>query len=247
MRPPSSARHPARRFVPRVENLETRCLLSAVVTESAGVLRVVGNNRRDVIEILDNGGTAPGSVTVICNGRTTTSSGPIGDIRVNTNGGNDVVIYGLTGSLAQHLTRGLHIDTGAGNDRFTAFLATGLQAKSFLDLNVNTGPGDDVIQVNAPANVDVPAGATLRIFLQGGDDADRLGIHYEGQVQGRLLSRAEGNPGMDQLLGDYHFAPGSTGFAAAELRGGTNIDHLQLYMRKDNPADPLTISGLIDG
>jgi hypothetical protein len=235
------------RFFPRLDALETRCVPACHLSEKFGVLSVVGDDARNVIQFTDTGSTDPGSVTVTCGNTTLSSTSVIHDIRVQGRGGNDRVIYNLTGDLAHGVLRGLHIDLGAGNDTFQANLSAGLQARAFIDLNVDGGPGNDTLRLSTPVPGTVAPGATLRLFLVGGDDADHIAAVYRGQVNGRLLFRAEGNPGPDQVAGDFTLLSGSTGFAHTEVRGGTNIDNLTLLVRKENPADPVTVDGLADG
>jgi hypothetical protein len=235
------------RFLPRLEVLETRCAPACHLSEKLGVLSVVGDNARNVIQITDNGGTAAGSVTVTCGNTTLVSTNTIHDIRVQGGGGNDRVTYNLTGDLAPRLYRGLHIDLGMGNDTFQANLAGGVEARGFLDLNVDGGPGNDSLRLKTPTPGAVAAGAILRLDFVAGDDADHVAVGYQGQVVGKLLFLAEGNPGPDRMAADFTLLSGSTGYSGTTLRGGSNIDNLSLLVHKENPADPVTVYALADG
>src|SRR5258707_1273716 len=116
-----------RRFIPRLDSLETRCVPACQLSEKLGVVSIVGDNARNLIQITDNGATDPGSVTVTCGKTTLISTNTIHDILVQGRGGNDRVVYNLTGDLAAKLNRGLHVDLGTGNDTFQANLAGGVQ------------------------------------------------------------------------------------------------------------------------
>jgi hypothetical protein len=216
------------------------------VIESGNVLSIRGNRGRHVIQITDNGGRDPGSLTVTCDGVTTLSAGTITELRVNTGGGRDSVVYNLTGALASRLSRNLDISLGDGNDSFVANLAGNIPAGATLNMNVDGGPGNDKILVNAPS-VNIAPGGTLRLFLVGGDGSDRVTTNYEGVVDGRLLMREEGNPQPDHVSANVTLDSGSTGLAGVEGRGGSNIDVVSVIVRKQNPADPVTIDGIIDG
>jgi hypothetical protein len=61
------------------------------------------------------------------------------------------------------------------------------------------------------------------------------------------LTRLEGNHGQDTLTANYLLLAGSTGRVGADLFGGTNLDHLGLFVRKENPADPVTVSATANG
>src|SRR5262245_878237 len=214
---PRRSTSPVKSFVPRVESLEGRCLPACHVSESAGVLLIQGTNRANAIQITDDGGVSPGSVQVTCGGVTTNSVAAIGQIRVLAHGGKDVVTYSLTGNLAPRLHRGLHVDLGDGRDTFQAFLGAGVQPRGNLNLEADGGTGIDTIRINA-AGVNIDPGATLRVFLVGGEDADRVSLTYQGKVAGQFLFRAEGNGGTDRLTGDVTLLAGSTGLAKTEVR-----------------------------
>src|SRR5262249_27913285 len=93
------------RFVPRLDPLEMRCVPACRITDNLGILTVLGDNARNVIQITDNGQSAPGSVTVTCGTVTHTSTDPVRSIRVQGRGGNDRVTYDLTADFAPKVNR----------------------------------------------------------------------------------------------------------------------------------------------
>jgi len=192
------------------------------------------------------GGRAPGSVSVTANGVTTASAGPITQIRLRSGGGRDLVSYTFTSALAPGVLRMLDVDLGSDRDTFL-FTVAGVQPRANLDVSVNAGPGDDTLRVNATPAADVAPGATFRMGIACGDDADRCTVTYQGKVAGSLLVRVEGNPGMDRVSADFTLLAGSTGLVKTEVRGGTNVDRLGLFVRKQDPADSVSISNLMDG
>src|SRR5947209_1048535 len=121
MRTPSFHRvnRRSRKVTPRLESLEDRCLLACTVSvDSNGVLNITGDDTANSVQINDNGTGTTGNITVICDGMTTTPAAAVTQIKVNTLGGNDTVLYSLTGNLNGQ-TR-LRVDLGTGNDNFAA-------------------------------------------------------------------------------------------------------------------------------
>src|SRR5262249_27781645 len=150
-------------------------------------------------------------------------------------------------------------NTGDGNDNVTATLnADILPGKSML-FTGNGGSGADSMTVNAVNDVDVNAGAALRIKLQGGDspfdvaNQDNLSVSYQGKLDGVLDVDEFGDFGDDNLSTELTLDAGSSGnvgdvaaLGTSLQQGGTNSD-LMRFTVCDNSGGTAAVSALQDG
>lgn len=170
-----------RRFLPRLEVFDDRCLPSVTVSEGSGFLNITSDDQADKIVIKDNGTSAAGAVTVNVNGVDVwTTAEPIGVIQVIGGGGNDNVEYSLSGDL--DVSRTVNAILGAGNDTFTANI-TNLSIASGVKLLINAfgEAGRDTFNLhtqNVTVNTTDPSMA-LEVFLQGGRGRDTFNVNQD--------------------------------------------------------------------
>src|SRR4051794_39325115 len=106
---------------PRLECLETRCVMSASVIEKGTTLLIRGDSRANDIVIQDNGQDSAGNITVILDGVSTTSVGSITRIVVKSGNRDDTVSYQTTGDFSA-ISRDVQVWLGNGSDTFMASL-----------------------------------------------------------------------------------------------------------------------------
>ena len=212
-------------------------------------LVITGDAAGDAVVINDNGagtvwGTATGAGAFSFNG--------IKTIQVNTEDGDDRVVYNLVRDMLPNQQRLVTVGLGnMGNDSFTANLfnpATGegsdLMAASSLIIGVQGGAGDDDLTINAHHDVDVAAGARLKMVLMGQAGNDLIRGYYRGENDGSVSIRDfDGGAGNDIVRGLLQEDVGSTGVNAGTVHGGDGDDQLALMLITQNP--PLL--GLLDG
>ncbi len=131
------------RFLPRLEALEDRNLLSCSVVVNNGILTITGDSAANTVTITDKGTGAPGNVKVVCDGVPTNVMPAIKGIKVNTLDGLDSVRYQLAGNLQAGVAQNVLVNLGSGNDNFVSFFSApgGLLNNSSLGLNVKGGVG----------------------------------------------------------------------------------------------------------
>lgn len=212
-------------------------------------LVVTGDGANDTVILNDNGaGTIYGSAT----GVGAFSVSGIKTIQVNTEGGNDRVVYNLVRNMLPNQQRVLTVGLGnTGNDVFTANLfnprtgvGSDLMAGSALIMGVLGGAGDDRLTIYADHDVDVAAGAKLKMVLFGQDGDDIIRGYYHGENDGAVSIRDfDGGAGDDIIRGYLKEDVGSTGANAGIVHGGDGADQLALILITQNPP----IEGLLDG
>jgi hypothetical protein len=212
-------------------------------------LVVTGDGANDTVVLNDNGaGTIFGTAT----GVGAFSFSGIKTIGVNTEGGNDRVVYNLIRNMLPNQQRILTVGLGnTGNDLFTANLfnprtgvGSDLMVGSSLIIGVQAGAGDDRLAINAQHDVDVAAGARLKMILMGQDGNDIITGYYHGENDGAVSIRDfDGGAGDDIVRGYLKEDVGSTGANAGIVHGGDGADHLALFLLTQSPP----IEGLLDG
>jgi hypothetical protein len=261
-------RHPSRRagnFLPRLEALEDRRLLSCTVLHNGPTLTITGSPAADKVKITDDGS----KVSVKCDNGPAVSYSGITTINISTKGGNDSVGYNLVRAdflktlglpgLLFNPTRDLNVSLGDGADKFAAAIDRyHMTAGCRLNFNVFGGNGADDLSVDAlsayPGGyslLTVDAGASFNVNLNGGADADKLTAWYKGENDGFVSLQATGSTGNDRI--DTYLRciatakSHSEGFAFLRGWGGDGGDFVKMFTHKDNPSDPVGIDALIDG
>jgi hypothetical protein len=143
---------PVRTFVPNLEGLEERTLLSTAQVVG-DLISIRGTNHTDRVQIVDEGNLATNQqIRVFCEGHlaATANATQIRAIQFQHMGrGNDVVEYDLTGALSAGLpgsSRQVLGKLGSGTARFTANVNANLQSAS-LSLRVSGGTGKDTLEL----------------------------------------------------------------------------------------------------
>ena len=166
-----------RRFVPRLEVLDDRSLPSVTYQVVDTTLIVTGDAGANSI-IISDAGTDSG-VIVNGDGSSFQATTPISAVVVQTLGGDDTVVYELTGPLTT--TRLVSVDLGRGADTFTVNLngQTVSGASTNLGITAAGDGGGDTLTLNA-------VGATV-------SPEARLSVDFHGQA------------GKDAIVFDYSF------------------------------------------
>jgi hypothetical protein len=274
---------------PNLEALEGRQLLAAGASQvgirevasapgGSSELILTGTNRADVINIVDNGSNAVGNVTVrFGDGSTYTSQGPVAQVQVLGNGGNDRVSYTLAGNLVA--ARTVLADLGAGNDQFTAQVngavanAGGLDLEAYGDGGADNlavdqaGPilagtffpylegdsGNDTLAYNGTGAI--AAGASIMPALSGGGGNDTIASGYSGMIAGTYIYNLtiDGGSGNDSIVDAINVAAGSTGAigsgdtAPAVVEGGAGNDKIQFAVAVDPRAATSRVAAVAIG
>ena len=227
-----------------VLSLESREVPACVVSNpTPGTLVVEGDAASDTVVLRDNGA---GGISVSATGNPNLTFVGIKNIVVNTRGGDDRVSYNLVRNLQPGQTRNVDVRTEAGNDVFLANLyrppfltlpavGSDLLANSRLVIGGMGGEGNDQMRVDATKDVDVAAGAALKMILFGERGNDSLGATYRGENDGAVSIRElDGGTGNDVIRGYYYADPGSAGVAGGLVHGREGDDTMSLYMYGPN-------------
>jgi hypothetical protein len=227
-------------FRPQFESLDAR-IVPAVLTVNSNVAQhlavITANDGNDNITITNNGTRFSVSGTGLAG--TLALDPAITTVQVNTNGGNDVVKYNVTGNQTHSMK--LEANLGGGKDTFTATqsganVGAGVAERIFVD----GGSGADTISVNAVGTstnrVNIASGGSLQLKLTGGsnfdlfDGNDAISVDYQGQLKGDLQLQASGGLSNDSLRAAIDLSGSSTGFvhgfngAKAALNGDLGGD-----------------------
>ncbi|HEX4369448.1 MAG TPA: hypothetical protein VH023_21605 [Rhodopila sp.] len=164
----------------QIERLENRCLLSASLDSTTGVLTVTGTDgndrinitmRRGMLQVSERSSSTSGSSTTTTRTNDKFDATTVKSIIVNALGGNDDVEIGPRISIAATLNGGDGNDTligGAGND------------------TINGDAGNDYIDGGAGNDI-----------LSGGDDDDHI-------IGGKGNDTLHGDAGNDNLNANDH-------------------------------------------
>jgi hypothetical protein len=240
---------PTNRTRLNVQSLESREVPACVVTHpTADTLVITGDAAPDLVVLRDNGA---GGVSGFATGAGAFGFAGIKNIRVNTGAGDDRVDYNLTRNLLPNQVRNLTVSLGAGNDWFSANLhnpstavGSDLLANSHMTIAAFGGDGKDSMHVNANSDVDVAAGASLKMMMFGEAGNDLMTAFYRGENDGAVaIQNLDGGTGDDVIRAVYQADPGSTGSALGIVHGGDGNDALSLFMFGPN-VSPLS---LLDG
>jgi hypothetical protein len=248
-------------FRPRLEVLEARHLPACTVLFSPTAVTITGDNRANAVTISDAGTGAVGSLSVTCDGVTT--SNPIAltafAVNVDTSGGSDSVVWNLTGELPATQARTLTVRLGKGNDFFQArSLAFGpnesadadLAPGSSLSINVSGQAGRDTLDFNLQKDFDVrrsgALAATLQVVANGGPDRDRITLALEGAVNGTMSFALNGGGGPDRVAAFIGLKTNTVGVLNGQVNGQGDDDLLALVVNRSR-AFTGTAAGRLNG
>jgi Ca2+-binding RTX toxin-like protein len=232
-----------------VQSLESREVPACIVTQpTPGTLSIVGDGASDLVVLRDDGA---GGISGFATGAGAFSFTGIRNIRIATGAGNDRVDYNLIRNLQPNQVRNLSVSLGSGNDWFSANLHNGftavgsdLLANSQMSISAFGGDGADSMHINANRDVDVAAGASLKMTMFGDAGNDLMTVYYRGENDGSVTIPAlDGGTGDDAIRGVYQADLGSIGSALGIVRGRDGNDSLSLLMFGPN-VSPLS---LLDG
>jgi hypothetical protein len=230
-------------FVPRLEALEDRNLLSCSVVANMGTLTITGDNAGNFVTIKDNGTGTPGNIKVVCDGVPTNVVPAVHAIKVTTLGGNDTVRYFLTGNLQAGVSRLVYVDLGSGNDGFVSYFSGGgkMLSKSRLGVYARGGTGSDSLNMRYTTSVDLLPGALLDVALDGGENNDSIFLGYQGRLQGTIQMTAAGGAADDLVQADLTLNCGSAGHIFSRVRGGLGQNKLIHRITQLCSTDPVSI------
>lgn len=231
-----------------VRPLEGREVPACIVSLGGpDTLVVTGDAASDAVVLRDDG---LGNISGFATGAGNFSFGGIKQISVGTGAGADRVVYQLMRPLQPGQFRNVVVGLGDGNDSFTANLynangvGSDLLANSRLQLTCWGGEGADRLGINAQHDVDVAAGAVLKMILLGEGGNDLITGYYKGENDGAVSIREfDGGTGNDIVRGLIHEDAGSTGVNAGQVHGGDGNDQLALFLNTLS----VPILGLLDG
>ncbi len=253
---PTPSAHRRNAFVPRLEGLEDRNLLSVTVTDVGSVLRIrLDHTPGRAVLITDDGA---GDVTVTAGARKVTAR-DVTTILVRGGGPRDAVSYDLTAALGgvrtvdsqlrgggntfnaavDGLNPGAVLMVHVGGDRaqnVVNFTETGaLNPGSVLLFDANGGLGAD--RLNASVTGNVGSGALLGIRLAGGRSANLESIALAGDIAaGALVALTESNgPGPDQAAVTYNGI--EHGLLGVNVAGSSGADILATNLNLGQGSD----------
>ncbi|HKB34857.1 MAG TPA: hypothetical protein VKD72_00290 [Gemmataceae bacterium] len=138
-----------------------------------------------------------------------------------------------------------------------------ITANGGTDGILGLAPGHDTMNINAGSltgndNLDILAGSKLALDLDGQGGDDQISVTYGGELDGKLVLRANGNDGDDIVSARLNLDAGSTGHVSgpdnaagfetpALVFGGYGNDILTFTVHKDDPTDPATVNAQING
>jgi hypothetical protein len=239
---------PRNRFLPHVDGLEDRSLLSVTLSFSRPgnlVVRAAGNQGH-AVTLLDNNGT----VTVAADG---VVFGPLAGITsITYDGGarDDHVLYVLAGSRSGGPVTGRHnlvANLGGGSDVFTGLIEADLGAgggspRAQVNLRVGGGAGADTVNLLDAGSIQprsslvyTATAEALGATLFGGTIAGFVGLNLGAanvnavvadavSKSGGLLIDVAGGSGRNSA--NVTFTGQVTGFLSVSVSGGTNRDVL---------------------
>jgi hypothetical protein len=146
---------------------------------------------------------------------------------------------------------------GSGGDTLSGTMTGSLIGSSFLGFIYKGGTGKDNIKINATNSVAIGPLAQLTVQVDGGSQADNVGVGYEGQMQGAFFLNAAGSAGNDHVGANVAFdgvsngllfgpVSPNTGKAAAQVTGGGGKDHLAFEVDLSGTLKPASAAE-IDG
>lgn len=175
----------SRRFIPRLDILDDRCVPAVLVELQGTVLTITGDAGDNSITITDTGkeavyqdpGERFGGITVVADGETFLIDTEVTAILVNTFAGADSVVYDLTDFLA--VTRLIDVQLGKGADTFTANLTGQVIDGESTNVAINAygQGGGDTLVLNAEG-VTVNPGARLDVYFEGAAGRDAITFNH---------------------------------------------------------------------
>jgi hypothetical protein len=218
-----------------LERLERRDLMAVSPLppdiNNPGVLTLAGNGANDYLEVRDTGrgGTDQVSWRTTQNGLWNSVNREVWKIEIKTYGGNDTVIYNMTGALTNGLYREVVAELGDGKDVFTATVngnITGPSNLYGLHVIADGGNGDD--RLTGTMKGDILGAGDLAFSFSGGSDAgvDFMNVFLTDDVDiapaARFWSNMYGGAGNDNM--QLHYRGEMDGHLLFDLEGEQDSD-----------------------
>jgi hypothetical protein len=204
------------RVLPVVELLEDRTCLSTLSLHGH-ILTLTGDNTSNTITIHD-AGNGNVSASIKTGGATRTfNAHDVQGIVVDSGGGNDSVIYDLTGKMTT--SRSIMINLGAGQDQASLDFSQGVSAAN-LTVQVTGGKGADHLKAvfGAIHNTHVD----FRSMLGVGND--QFNASFNGAITGtaKVDVLGQDGPGFDGLDIGFRSDIGAAAQVAVNVLDGVN-------------------------
>ncbi|HXG12181.1 MAG TPA: hypothetical protein VNK04_20675 [Gemmataceae bacterium] len=143
---------------------------------------------------------------------------------------------------------------GKGNDRFLGYLLGDLLGTAHVSVDARGEDGNDTMSVSADFDVannqsslDIDAGASLDVVVDGGKGNDDLAFNYLGVLDGQLRLNLNGGKGNDEVFAQIHALADSDGSVDAKVFGDKGNDQLTLKVLEDPGSDLDILNALLDG
>jgi Ca2+-binding RTX toxin-like protein len=160
----------------------------------------------------------PGGLGTVVNGKV---AGLYREIEANLGDGDDTFNATVHGNVVGPNGMRILANGQRGNDRITATLNGDVRGSASMGFSFQGGDidqggdpsrvGVDFITVNLSNDVDVDSSSLIWINMWGGGGNDNQQIHYQGELDGKLLLHSEGGAGDDWLVADLALDAGSQG------------------------------------
>jgi hypothetical protein len=233
----------AHRFLPKLDALEDRSLMSVSVNFAAGVLTLTGDRFGVAADRVDVTYDGAGNVSGTATGLAGFHQSGVKKLIIDTKGGRDTVTFNQIFSQIQDFS--LDVRLGDDSDSFVGSFQGDIAAGRTVDVRVNGGGGSDLITVDASANVGVQPGARLSVTMDtGSGNTDKMAFAYGGRLQGTLDLFMFGNAGDNTLTATIGLDAGSTGRVIARQDAGRGDDRLLLAVSDFSAA---SIDASMDG
>ncbi len=221
----------SRELRPRVEVLESRCLLASSL--AAGTLTIDGTTKANLIDVSQAGGR----IVVLIDGANTDPANPNGYVEGDVQA---IVIRGLKGhdtiQIAAAINKPATISGDQGNDTISSGSGDDTIIGNAGHDSISGGDGDDATDGGAgndtiagDAGDDILLGGTGKDRLLGGNDLDALlgGVGNDSLDGGSDDDILAGGPGKDSLTGGSGsdlFSPIARGGLRTDFAAGTDFD-----------------------
>jgi hypothetical protein len=223
----SFSSHASRRFLPRLEALESRwCPSSGGITQHGHTLLIQGDGSNNTITISDDGrGDVTARIHLSNSSRTVTATG-ITDIKIDAGGGNDTIGYALTGALSESEQVMLCLDRGSSQACFD--YSAGLM-RSTLAMTIGGGSGRNQLSTTFGALT----GSRLNLSENLGSGGATSHVNFAGQLEGSdatvVVHGGSGNDQVYAAVGDetnanlQFLANLGTGASSFDLESAGNL------------------------
>jgi len=176
-----------------------------------------------------------------------------GGVRGNRNifgaldGGADAFRMTIRRDIDPGVQMNVSVSGGGGADVLSETLIGNMSASSRLQLAFSGGAGADRINFDTTSFVAVADRAEIILGLEGGLGNDRIGVTYNGLLDGALNFRANADGGNDFMTATLTLTKPSTGSVVPSiLAGGTGDDFLRFIVHNSS-TKAITFNQILNG